>query len=108
MERKRKLTVAKTAVVIGVIPLVMWALNTGPDRPASGAPGETVQVEPSKWRRCGSRSPVVEPTAQMSDVELPDTLLTVAQIGVAAGDSRISVNALPVKWAVSVRLWQPP
>src|SRR3954452_6946488 len=43
----------------------------------------------------------------MSDRELPETPSTVAQIGVAAGVSRISVNALPVNWAVSVRLWQP-
>src|SRR3954471_395151 len=43
----------------------------------------------------------------MSDRELPETPSTVAQIGVAAGVSRISVNALTVKWAVSVRPWQP-
>ena len=85
----------------------MWRLRAPAGGGGSGAPGETVQVEPSKWRRCGSRWLLAEPTAQMSDLEFPETPLTVAQIGVAVGVSRISVNAVPVKWAVSVRLWQP-
>ncbi len=40
MERKRKVIVAKVAVVMGAIPLVIWGYKTGPDRPATGAPGE--------------------------------------------------------------------
>jgi uncharacterized protein (TIGR03437 family) len=37
---ERKLRVAKVAVVMGSIPLVIWGYISGPDRPATGAPGE--------------------------------------------------------------------
>jgi uncharacterized protein (TIGR03437 family) len=40
MERRRKLTAAKTAVVVGAIPIVLWARSAGTDRGATGAPGE--------------------------------------------------------------------
>jgi uncharacterized protein (TIGR03437 family) len=40
MERKRKLIVAKVAVVMGTIPLIIWASASGPFYGATGAPGE--------------------------------------------------------------------
>jgi len=40
MERKRKLFVAKTAVVLGAIPFVIWAHEYGPDAGYCGVPGE--------------------------------------------------------------------
>ena len=41
MNRKRKLIVAKIAVVMGTIPLLIWAHSSGPDVGKSGAPGES-------------------------------------------------------------------
>src|SRR4051812_36784101 len=69
------------------------------------APGTTVHVVPSKWRRCVSRPLLVLPTAQMSDVERPPTPLIAAQI--AVGVVATSVNALPLKRVVNVRPLQP-
>ncbi len=40
MERKRKLFVAKAAVVLGVIPVLLWAHEYGPDAGYSGVPKE--------------------------------------------------------------------
>ena len=40
MERQRKLLVAKVAVVMGVIPLLIWAHEYGPDPGHSGVPNE--------------------------------------------------------------------
>src|SRR5690349_11752978 len=40
MERKRKLIVAKMAVVLGAIPLLIWAHASGPDVGATNAGGE--------------------------------------------------------------------
>ncbi|HUI54946.1 MAG TPA: choice-of-anchor V domain-containing protein [Bryobacteraceae bacterium] len=40
MERKRKLFWAKAGVVMGAIPLVIWAYEYGPDPGVSGVPGE--------------------------------------------------------------------
>jgi uncharacterized protein (TIGR03437 family) len=41
MERKRKLVLAKTAVAMGAIPLLIWAHASGPDVGKSGVPGES-------------------------------------------------------------------
>jgi uncharacterized protein (TIGR03437 family) len=41
MERRRKLILAKTAVVMGAIPMLVWALSGGPDVGKSGVPGES-------------------------------------------------------------------
>jgi uncharacterized protein (TIGR03437 family) len=41
MERKRKLYAAKVAVVMGAIPLLLWAHSAGPDSGKAGVPGET-------------------------------------------------------------------
>lgn len=40
MERKRKIIAAKVAVVMGTIPLLIWAKGSGTDVGATGAPGE--------------------------------------------------------------------
>lgn len=40
MQRRRKLTLAKIAVAMGAIPLLLWALEYGPDAGYSGVPGE--------------------------------------------------------------------
>jgi len=40
MERKRKLFVAKTVVVMGAIPFLIWAHEYGPDAGYCGVPGE--------------------------------------------------------------------
>ena len=40
MERKRKLYIAKVAVVMGAIPLLLWAHSAGPDSGKAGVPGE--------------------------------------------------------------------
>lgn len=40
MERKRKLLVAKTAVILGAIPILVWAYEFGPDAGYCGVPGE--------------------------------------------------------------------
>ena len=45
MERKRKLIVAKMAVVMGTIPLLIWAHSSGPDVGKSGVPGESTCME---------------------------------------------------------------
>ncbi len=41
MERKRKLFVAKSALVLGVVPILIWAHNYGPDPGKNGVPGES-------------------------------------------------------------------
>src|SRR6185369_279955 len=40
MNRRRKLISAKIAVVMGTIPLLIWAHSSGPDVGATAAPGE--------------------------------------------------------------------
>jgi uncharacterized protein (TIGR03437 family) len=40
MERKTKITVAKTAVILGAIPLLIWAYEYGPNAGYCGVPGE--------------------------------------------------------------------
>ncbi|MBZ5723527.1 MAG: hypothetical protein LAP87_00880 [Acidobacteriia bacterium] len=40
MDRKRKLFLAKAAVVLGAIPLTVWAYEFGPDAGYAGVPGE--------------------------------------------------------------------
>ena len=40
MERKRKLLAAKTVVILGAIPLLIWAHEYGPDAGYCGVPGE--------------------------------------------------------------------
>jgi len=40
MERKRKLLFAKVAVVMGVVPILLWAYENGPDPGYSGVPKE--------------------------------------------------------------------
>ena len=40
MERKRKLYIAKVAVVMGVVPILIWAHEYGPDPGYSGVPNE--------------------------------------------------------------------
>ena len=41
MERKQKLVIAKIGVVMGAIPLLIWAHASGPDVGKSGVPGES-------------------------------------------------------------------
>jgi uncharacterized protein (TIGR03437 family) len=41
MERKRKLYAAKVAVIMGAVPLLLWAHSAGPDSGKAGVPGET-------------------------------------------------------------------
>src|SRR4051794_32174264 len=41
MERKRKLVIAKVGLVMGTIPLLIWAHASGPDVGKSGVPGES-------------------------------------------------------------------
>src|SRR5215831_13040703 len=41
MDRKRKLVLAKMAVVMGSVPLLIWAYSAGPDPGKSGVPGES-------------------------------------------------------------------
>jgi len=41
MQRKRKLILAKTAVILSAIPLLLYAYEYGPDAGAAGVPGET-------------------------------------------------------------------
>jgi uncharacterized protein (TIGR03437 family) len=41
MERKRKLFIAKTAVILGVVPVLIWAHAAGPDVGKAGVPGES-------------------------------------------------------------------
>jgi uncharacterized protein (TIGR03437 family) len=41
MERKKKLYIAKVAVIMGVIPLLLWAHAAGPDSGKAGVTGET-------------------------------------------------------------------
>ena len=41
MERKRKLYIAKVAVVMSAIPLLLWAHSAGPPSGKAGVPGET-------------------------------------------------------------------
>jgi uncharacterized protein (TIGR03437 family) len=45
MERKRRLIIAKIAVVMGTIPLLIWAHSSGPDVGKSGVPGESTCME---------------------------------------------------------------
>jgi uncharacterized protein (TIGR03437 family) len=45
MLRKRNLLIAKTAVVMGTIPLLIWAHASGPDVGKSGVPGESTCAE---------------------------------------------------------------
>jgi uncharacterized protein (TIGR03437 family) len=45
MERQRKLVLAKVAVVMGAIPLLIWAHASGPDVGKSGVPGESTCTE---------------------------------------------------------------
>jgi uncharacterized protein (TIGR03437 family) len=45
MERKRKLFIAKTAVILGVIPVLIWAHAAGPDVGKAGVPGESTCAE---------------------------------------------------------------
>ena len=40
MDRKRKIFAAKSAVVLGVIPALIWAYQNGPDPRKTGAPGD--------------------------------------------------------------------
>lgn len=40
MERRRKVTIAKAAVVVGVIPLLLWAYEYGPNPGYCGVPNE--------------------------------------------------------------------
>jgi uncharacterized protein (TIGR03437 family) len=47
MERKRKLFIAKTAVILGVIPVLIWAHAAGPDVGKAGVPGESTCNEVS-------------------------------------------------------------
>ena len=41
MERKRKLYIAKSALALGVVPVLIWAHNYGPDPGKNGVPGES-------------------------------------------------------------------
>lgn len=41
MQRKRKLFVAKSALVLGVIPVLIWAHSYGPEPGKNGVPGES-------------------------------------------------------------------
>lgn len=41
MERKRKIYVAKVAVILGAIPMLLWAHSSGPVSGKSGVPGES-------------------------------------------------------------------
>src|ERR1035437_8785372 len=41
MERKRKLYAAKVAVIMGTLPLLLWAFSAGPDAGKAGVPGES-------------------------------------------------------------------
>src|SRR3954465_10230994 len=45
MERKRKLVVAKVAVGLGAIPLLLWARVAGPEVGKAGVPGESTCTE---------------------------------------------------------------
>src|SRR3954452_147763 len=45
MQRHRKVLFAKIAVVMGAIPLVIWAHASGPDVGKSGVPGESTCTE---------------------------------------------------------------
>jgi uncharacterized protein (TIGR03437 family) len=40
MKRQRKLLIAKTAVILGAVPLLIWAYELGPDAGVNGVPGE--------------------------------------------------------------------
>src|SRR4051812_47164974 len=40
MERRRKLILAKVSLVMGTVPLLIWAHQDGPDVGATAAPGE--------------------------------------------------------------------
>ena len=40
MERKRKIVWAKTAAILGAVPIVLWAYEYGPDVGHAGVPGE--------------------------------------------------------------------
>src|SRR5215831_3248243 len=40
MERKRKLIMAKAAIVVSAIPFILYAYETGPDAGVAGVPGE--------------------------------------------------------------------
>ncbi len=40
MERTRKLSIAKAAVVLGAIPILLWAYEFGPNPGYVGVPGE--------------------------------------------------------------------
>ncbi len=40
MHRQRKIYLGKTAVILGAVPLLMWAYEFGPDAGYSGVPGE--------------------------------------------------------------------
>ncbi|HEY2013204.1 MAG TPA: choice-of-anchor V domain-containing protein [Bryobacteraceae bacterium] len=41
MDRNRKLVLAKTAVILGAIPVLIWAHAAGPDAGKTGVPGES-------------------------------------------------------------------
>jgi len=41
MQRKRKILIGKTAAILGVIPVLIWAHAAGPDVGKSGVPGES-------------------------------------------------------------------
>src|SRR5436305_8268970 len=41
MERKTKLYAAKAAVIMGAIPVLLWAHSSGPDAGKAGVAGET-------------------------------------------------------------------
>jgi uncharacterized protein (TIGR03437 family) len=45
MNRKRKLVIAKIAVVMGTIPLLVWAYGAGPSVGKAGVPGESTCME---------------------------------------------------------------
>ena len=45
MQRARKLFVAKSALILSVIPVLVWAYSTGPDPGKSGVPGESTCAE---------------------------------------------------------------
>src|SRR3954454_4966248 len=45
MDRKRKIFIGKTAAILGVIPVLIYAHAAGPDPGKSGVPGESTCTE---------------------------------------------------------------
>jgi uncharacterized protein (TIGR03437 family) len=45
MERKRNLYVVKVIVILGTLPLLLWAFSAGPDAGKAGVPGESTCTE---------------------------------------------------------------